>query len=162
MKIAIIVDDRTIVVDGVACEVELNWQAECFTGDPGTVLDDVHAVQFDTDAGQGHVEYRTVRTKQLTRPNNVPPNWAISALEFEQLFGWVLPHYREALEKRKAQEEAARAAAREAAANAPERPAPAPPEDVSALKAELEQLRGIVDAHRSTFERINAVLPEGG
>ena len=91
-QITIIVDDKMVIVGGRAAMLPaLDWSA--FNGQ--RVHDKIHAVQFDSDRGHGHVEYCDVVTEPATRPNHKPHNWLIDALTFEKLFGWVLSAYAE-------------------------------------------------------------------
>lgn len=157
MQITIVVDDRIVIVDGIAAHLpDLDWGHRSFVGDPGTLLDDVSAVQYDTVTGQGTVEYRTLVTRQATRPNVRPPDWYITPADFESNFAWVMPAYREAAARQKAEDEARQ----RDLASMSERPAPG--DDVSALKAEVHALKEIVASHRGAFERINDVLPGEG
>ena len=112
MQIAIVVDDKLVLVNSKPLELsELDWSV--FDMDPNDPNDDVAAVQFDTDTGMGHVEFKTRLTKQLNRPNNRPPDWFISAADFEKHFAFVLPAYEAKLKTVQA-EETAREAEREA------------------------------------------------
>jgi hypothetical protein len=105
MKITIIVPDKTVLVDGrPAILASLDWTP--FAGNPSTPWDDIHAVQFDTNEGAGHVEYALVQTSPPVRPNIKPGNWLISQADFDARFAWVLPAYDEA----RAREDAALAA----------------------------------------------------
>ena len=66
MQITIVVEDKTVICDGVAVPLpDVDWSV--FDGDPSTKWDDVAAVQFNTDTGQGHVEYRTIITSSPMR-----------------------------------------------------------------------------------------------
>jgi hypothetical protein len=112
MQITIITEDKTVYVDGFAVQLpDLDWSK--FNGDPSTPWDDIRAVQFNSERNQGHVEYKTLATSQVTRPDIAPPNWLITSQDFSEKFAWVLPAY----EAGKAQAEAQRAA-REAEAMA--------------------------------------------
>ena len=92
MQITIIVDDKNVGVDGQFFTMpELDWSR--FNGDPKSPWDDIHAVQFNVTDGQGHVEYKPVKTQQVTRPNIVPPQWRIGPVEFDREFGWVVEAY---------------------------------------------------------------------
>ena len=91
-QITIIVDDKTVIVGGRAVVLpDLDWSK--FNG--ADVHDKIHAVQFDSERGAGHVEYCDVVTEPATRPNHKPHNWLIDAATFEKLFSWVLPSYAE-------------------------------------------------------------------
>lgn len=58
MRVTIIADDNAVYVDGEAITVDL-------TGiDP-----DIHAVQFDADAGIGEIEYKYHFVENTKRPN---------------------------------------------------------------------------------------------
>ena len=70
---------------------DIDWSK--FNG--ADVHDKIHAVQFDSERGAGHVEYCDVVTEPATRPNHKPHNWLIDAATFEKLFAWVLPAYAE-------------------------------------------------------------------
>ncbi len=145
MKITILVDDKAVYVDGRAMRItDLDWSK--FFGDPSSKEDDIHAVQFNTERGQGHVEYKNYPTKQLGRPDVPTPDWCIDTAIFEREFAWVLPHYEAALSQAVAAEAAERAAEDEANAERIERgEAPAvqaaASADVEALYAELEAVR---------------------
>ena len=121
MQITIVVDDKLVLIDRKPMELpELDWSV--FDMDPSNPDDDVSAVQFNTDSGTGHVEFKTRQTKQVNRPNNRPPDWHISAADFEKYFGFVVPAYEAKAKKVKA-EIAAYEAER---ANRANDPAPAP------------------------------------
>lgn len=156
MQITIVVEDRLVLIDRKPLELhELDWSV--FDMDPADPNDDVSAVQFDTDAGQGHVEFKTRLTKQATRPNVRPPDWMINAAEFEKHFGFVIPAYEAKAKKIKA-EQAAREAAREARANDP---APAPVvEGVSREEAQRMAEKAAADAVAAFAAEI--VKPAGG
>ena len=120
MKITILVDDKAVYVDGRAMRItDLDWSK--FFGDPSSKEDDIHAVQFNTERGQGHVEYKNYPTKQLGRPDVPTPDWCIDTAIFEREFAWVLPHYEAALSQAVAAEAAERAAEDEANAERIER-----------------------------------------
>lgn len=132
MQITIIVPDQTIYVDGFAVALPmLDWAK--FDGDPVSPWDDIRTVQFDTDRKTGHVEYKTVATKQTTRPDMTPPNWFIGEGDFAAHFAWVLPIYQE----ERARVEAAEAARKEAEARAAE---------AAAAKAEADRRAAIEKA----------------
>jgi len=156
MQITIVVDDRTVLVDRKPLELpELDWSV--FDLDPNDPNDDVSAVQFDTNSGQGHVEFKTRLTKQSNRPNVRPPDWHISSAEFEKHFAFVLPAYEAKMQKVKA-EMAAREAEREASANDP---APAPVvEGVSREEAQRMAEKAAADAVAAFAAEI--VKPAGG
>lgn len=122
MQITIVVDDKLVLVNRKPLELpDLDWSA--FDMDPGNPDDDISAVQFNSVTGMGHVEFKTRTTKQLNRPNNRPPDWHISAADFEKHFGFVLPAYEAKLKVVMAEDaarEAARKAANEQAANNPQ------------------------------------------
>lgn len=112
MQITIVVDDKLVMIDRKPVHLpDLDWAV--FDMDPANPDDDVAAVQFDTEAGVGHVEFKTRQTKQVNRPNNRPPDWHISAADFEKHFAFVLPAYEAKLKTVQA-EETAREAEREA------------------------------------------------
>ena len=156
MQITIVVDDRLVLVDRKPLELpELDWCV--FDMDPANPDDDVSAVQFNTDSGTGHVEFKTRQTKQSTRPNIRPPDWHIGAAEFEKHFAFVLPVYEAKMQKVKA-EQAAREAEREARANDP---APAPVvEGVSREEAQRMAEKAAADAVAAFAAEI--VKPAGG
>lgn len=105
MQITIVVDDRLVLIDRKPLELpELDWSV--FDMDPNDPNDDVSAVQFDTDAGQGHVEFKTRMTKQFNRPNVRPPDWMISATDFEKHFSFVIQAYEAKAAKIRAEREA--------------------------------------------------------
>ena len=111
MQIRIIVSDKLVAVDNRPVDLpNLDWSK--FNGDRDNPWDDIEAVQFY--GAQGHVEFKTVETKQPHRPNMRPPDRTITAAEFEAEFAWVIPLY----EARKAEIEAEQAAAAEAFAKA--------------------------------------------
>lgn len=155
MQITIVVDDRLVLVDRKPLELDLDWSV--FDLDPHDPNDDVSAVQFDTDVGQGHVEFKTRFTKQSNRPNVRPPDWHIGAAEFEKHFSFVLPVYEAKMKKVKA-EQAAREAER---ANLPVDPAPAPVvEGVSREEAQRMAEKAAADAVAAFAAEI--VKPAGG
>lgn len=160
MQITIVVDDKLVLIDRKPLELpELDWSV--FDMDPNDPNDDVSAVQFDTEAGQGHVEFKTRLTKQVTRPNVRPPDWSITAVEFEKHFGFVIPAYEAKAKKVKA-EQAAKEAEREALAEARANdPAPAPVVDaVSREEAQRMAEKAAADAVAAFAAEI--VKPAGG
>ncbi|MFZ5762824.1 MAG: hypothetical protein ACOY8P_07870 [Thermodesulfobacteriota bacterium] len=74
MRITIIHDDGVVGVDGVFRPVDL-----------GVLPDNIHAVQFDTDAGSGHVEHR-----------NPQRNRAIDQAAWDVEFGWFVELWEQA------------------------------------------------------------------
>ena len=76
MQITIVVPDKTVIVGGVACNLP-NLDVAAFQG--AAAYDQIHAVQYNTESGQGHIEYCTVTTTETARPNLKPDNWAIDA-----------------------------------------------------------------------------------
>lgn len=180
MKISIVVDDQIVIVDGVSVKVSsIDWAF--FDGDPSTKWDDIAAVQFDTDAGQGHVEYRTIVTGHPLRPNIRPGDWLITATDFDEKFSFVLGPYKAALEAHRAEEEEAARKAKEASAartkesieayraaklvkalNAEgvEVPAAAA-DDVEALKTKLEAIERTVSAHNQAFQQLDKIAGDG-
>ena len=129
MQISIIVPDRTVYVDGFAVELPaLDWAK--FDGEKNNPWDDISAVQFDTERKSGHVEYKTVATKQTARADMTPPNWLIGEADFANNFAWVLPIYQAERER----VEAAEAARKEAEAKAAE---------AAAAKAEADRRAAI-------------------
>ncbi len=173
MQITIVVEDKTVICDGVAVPLpDVDWSV--FDGDPSTKWDDVAAVQYNTETGKGHVEYRTIITSSPMRPNIRPGDMPIDAAYFDATFAWILQPYaiaREAQEKREREAaEAAKRAALEAsesavaAYRASKAGVPveaAPLEDVDALKAELEKLRKQVDAQQESFRRLDQITGAG-
>ena len=172
MQITIIVPDKTVYCDGLAIEMpDLDWST--FDGDPATPWDDIHAVQFNATAGQGHVEYKEILTHQAARPNIKPPSWGISMLDFEANFAWVLPAFaarKAQIEAENAAREAAERAAAEAQAAAPafsaepgEWSAPsASSEDLEALKAEIAALKESAARNTSSLQNLKTVMEGGG
>ena len=158
-QITILVDDKTVIVAGRAVVLpNLDWSA--FNGP--SVHDKVHAVQFDSERGQGHVEYCDVVTEPATRPNHKPHNWLIDAATFEKLFGWVLPAYAEQC----AADDAALAAA-EAESEAKKQHALANPQAVSSVPAiagarqeDVDGLRAQLAAQQTENKRLAAMSAE--
>lgn len=145
MQISIIVPDRTVYVDGFAVELPaLDWAK--FDGEKNNPWDDISAVQFDTERKSGHVEYKTVPTKQASRPDITPPNWPIGEEDFSREFAWVLPIYQE----ERARVEAAEAARKEAEAKAAE---------AAKLKAEADRRAAIDRASLPHDETAEPVEP---
>ena len=140
-QITIIVDDKTVIVGGRAVVLpSLDWSA--FKGQ--SVNDKIHAVQFDSERGHGHVEYCDVVTEPATRPNQKPHNWLIDAATFDKTFGWVMPLYAEQC----AADDAASAAA-EAESEAKKQHALDNPQAVSAMPAIAGARQEDVDALRA-------------
>lgn len=129
MQITIITEDKTVYVDGFAVQLpDLDWAK--FSGDPQSPWDDVRAVQFNTDRGQGHVEYKTLGTKQAARPDIAPPNWLIGPADFEANFAWVMPAYAEgkaSIEAQRARDAEVTTAINEQALSAPAQAPELPP-----------------------------------
>ena len=169
MQITIVVEDKTVICDGVAVPLpDVDWSV--FDGDPSTKWDDVAAVQFDTGAGQGHVEYRTIITANAMRPNIRPGDMPIDRATFEATYGWILEPYtvaRDAQVRREREAaEAAKRASVKASADALETyratkggvPVEAAPlEDVDALKAKLAELERQVSAQQESFRRLDQI-----
>lgn len=142
MQISIIVPDRTVYVDGFAVELPaLDWAK--FDGEKNNPWDDISAVQFDTERKSGHVEYKTVATKQTARADMTPPNWLIGEADFANNFAWVLPIYQAERER----VEAAEAARKEAEAKAAE---------TAAAKAESDRRAAI---ERASLPRDESAAP---
>lgn len=147
MQITIIVDDRIVQIDQVPLRLDLDWSV--FDGDPESPWDNIHAVIFDTERGQGHVAYKPVRTSQTARPDMVPPDWYITQADFDEHFSFVVPRWQVAKLKADANAEAAEAAEARAAEEASLRQKSdggpvadtATAAEVEALKAELEALK---------------------
>lgn len=170
MKIKIIVADQIVLCDDAIVHLpNLDWGHVCFTGDPGTVLDDVWAVQFDTETGQGWIEYKMLQTRQAMRPNVKPPDCPITQKEFDDLFGWVMPEYAKGLaaqQERLAREaeasriEAERAALESQASRTSADLAAAQDsgtaQEIEALKAQnkelSDKLAGLDDALKAIYE----------
>lgn len=155
MQITIVVDDRLVLVDRKPLELDLDWSV--FDMDPQDPNDDVSAVQFDTEAGQGHVEFKTRLTKQSNRPNVRPPDWHINAADFEKHFAFVLPIYEAKAKKVKA-EQAAREAELAASANDP---APAPVVD-AVSREEAQRMADEAAAKAVAAFAAEIVKPAGG
>lgn len=155
MQITIVVDDKIVLVNRKPLVLDLDWSV--FDMDPSNPDDDVAAVQFDTDAGQGHVEFKTRQTKQVNRPNNRPPDWHINAADFEKYFSFVLPVYEATAKKVKAEQEA-REAERAARANDP---APAPVID-AVSREEAQRMADEAAAKAVAAFAAEIVKPAGG
>jgi hypothetical protein len=149
-QITIIVDDKTVYVDGKGLSIpDLDWGL--FNGDPASPWDDIHAVQYDTARKQGYVEYKTVPTAQLGRPDIKPPDWAIDDADFEANFAWVLPVYDAKKLVADAEVEARRIQANEAPAAVEAVPVDA------ATRDELDELK----AQNAALEtKLNTLLSE--
>jgi len=160
MKIAIIVPDQMVVIDGLGFKLpDIDWNV--FLG-AEVAWDDIRAVQFDTDAGVGHVEYCEIVTNPPTRPNIIPANRVISAEEFAHEFGFVLPHWEAAKVRFEAEEQAAaeaRAAARLAPSDDQPRPA-ADPDEIAALKAEIAGLKDDLAAFEEGLHKARSTPAE--
>lgn len=138
MKLTINVADRVVGVDGEFLHLPaLDWSR--FGGTVEDPWDDIEAVQYDTELGQGHVEYRAIVTRQPGRPNLKAPDWHIGPDDFTTHFGWVI----EAWTARRAEVEEME---RMRAAQEP----PPPP----AESQELIELRARVAEMEATLERL--------
>lgn len=169
MQITIVVEDKTVICDGVAVPLpDVDWSV--FDGDPSTKWDDVAAVQYNTDSKQGHVEYRTIVTGNAMRPNIRPGDMPIDEAYFSAAFGWILEPYAIARDEQVRREreaaEAAKRASVKASADALETyratksgvPVEAAPlEDVDALKAKLAELERQVSAQQESFRRLDQI-----
>lgn len=164
MQITIIVDDKTVYVDGVSVALpNLDWSK---FRDLGAAHDDIHAVQFNLDKGQGQIEYCEVMTGEAARPNIKPPNWPIDAATFEKKFGWVLPLYEAQIAANVAQADAGIKAAQDAHAAAPQA-GPGAAHDTAmqaAMMAELMALKEAnatlqrqVESHTATFQALGEI-----
>ena len=169
MQITIVVEDKTVICDGVAVPLpDVDWSV--FDGDPSTKWDDIAAVQYNTDSKQGHVEYRTIVTGNAMRPNIRPGDMPIDEAHFTAAFGWILEPYGIARDEQVRREreaaEAAKRASVKASADALETyratkggvPVEAAPlEDVDALKAKLAELERQVSAQQESFRRLDQI-----
>ena len=169
MQMTIVVEDKTVICDGVAVPLpDVDWSV--FDGDPSTKWDDVAAVQYNTDSKQGHVEYRTIVTGNAMRPNIRPGDMPIDEAYFNAAFGWILEPYTQARDEQVRREreaaEAAKRASVKASADALETyratkggvPVEATPlEDVDALKAKLAELERQVSAQQESFRRLDQI-----
>ncbi len=169
MQITIVVEDKTVICDGVAVPLpDVDWSV--FDGDPSTKWDDVAAVQYNTDSKQGHVEYRTIVTSNAMRPNIRPGDMPIDEAYFNAAFGWILEPYTQARDEQVRREreaaEAAKRASVKASADALETyraskggvvVEAAPLEDVDALKAKLAELERQVSAQQESFRRLDQI-----
>jgi hypothetical protein len=169
MQITIVVEDKTVICDGVAVPLpDVDWSV--FDGDPSTKWDDVAAVQYNTDSRQGHVEYRTIVTSNAMRPNIRPGDMPIDEAHFNAAFGWILEPYTQARDEQVRREreaaEAAKRASVKASADALETyratkggvPVEvAPLEDVDELKAKLAELERQVSAQQESFRRLDQI-----
>lgn len=135
MHIIIVVEDRLISVDGKVLQVpNVDWAA--FNMDPKDPNDDVVAVHFNTDTGHGHAEFKTLVTKQATRPNSRPPDWQLTKADFEKHFAFVLPAYESRLREVQAEEAAQAARLADLQANPPT----AAPAQETFSKEQVEQM----------------------
>ncbi|MBK8467841.1 MAG: hypothetical protein IPL32_18675 [Chloracidobacterium sp.] len=117
MQITIVVEDKTVICDGVAVPLpDVDWSV--FDGDPSTKWDDVAAVQYNTDSKQGHVEYRTIVTSNAMRPNIRPGDMPIDEAHFNAAFGWILEPYTQARDEQVRREREAAEAAKRASVKA--------------------------------------------
>lgn len=161
-QIAVIVDDKMIIVDGVAIHCPRLDMTRL--RDLGAAYDDVHAVQFDTKRGQGHIEYCDVVTDEAARPNIKPGNWQIDATTFENKFGWILPLYQKqaAADAAKAQADALNVQATAALVpilSGGHDPAiqDAMLAELMALKAANETMQKQIAAHTQTFQALGDI-----
>ncbi len=173
MQITIVVEDKTVICDGVAVPLpDVDWSV--FDGDPSTKWDDIAAVQYNTDSKQGHVEYRTIVTGNAMRPNIRPGDMPIDEAYFNAAFGWILEPYTQARDEQVRREreaaEAAKRASVKASADALETyratkggvPVEAAPlEDVDELKAKLAELERQVSAQQESFRRLDQITGTG-
>ena len=163
MQITIVVDDKLVMIDRKPVHLpDLDWAV--FDMDPANPDDDVAAVQFDTEAGVGHVEFKTRQTKQVNRPNNRPPDWHISAADFEKHFAFVLPAYEAKLKTVQAEEvarEAEREAQRVASQKRRETEASAPAEAPAGYVTK-EEAKALADEAVARFAAELAKAGEGG
>ena len=169
MQITIVVEDKTVICDGVAVPLpDVDWSV--FDGDPSTKWDDVAAVQYNTDSKQGHVEYRTIVTSNAVRPNIRPGDMPIDEAYFNAAFGWILEPYTQARDEQVRREREAAEAARRESIAASERALEtyraskggavveaAAVEDVDALKAKLAELERQVSAQQESFRRLDQI-----
>ena len=169
MQITIVVEDKTVICDGVAVPLpDVDWSV--FDGDPSTKWDDIAAVQYNTKSKQGHVEYRIIVTSAAMRPNIRPGDMPIDEAQFNAAFGWILEPYTAARDDQVRRErdaaEAAKRASVKASADALETyraakggvPVEAAPlEDVDELKAKLAELERQVSAQQESFRRLDQI-----
>ena len=169
MQITIVVEDKTVICDGVAVPLpDVDWSA--FDGDPSTKWDDVAAVQYNTTSKQGHVEYRTIVTSNAMRPNIRPGDMPIDRATFESAYGWILEPYTVARDAQVRREREAAEAAKRASIAASEQALrtyregkggavveAAAVEDVDALKAKLAELERQVSAQQESFRRLDQI-----
>ena len=162
MQITIVVDDKLVMIDRKPLQLDIDWSV--FDMDPSNPDDDIAAVQFDTEAGVGHVEFKTRQTKQVNRPDNRPPDWHISADDFEKHFAFVLPAYEAKLKTVQAEEvarEAEREAQRVASQKRRETEASAPAEAPAGYVTK-EEAKALADEAVARFAAELAKAGEGG
>ena len=173
MQIIINTADKYVSVHGqVVYLPDLDWTK--FNGG-SSLFDDIDFVHFDPELGSGAVSYKTVTTEQLARENITPPDWKITAKDFEENFAWVLPLYEardaelaseraardQALEDRRASEalQPRHSGSGEAGASAD----PGAMNDVLAKLAAIEDenaaLKARVASHDAAFDNIANVKP---
>ena len=169
MQITIVVEDKTVICDGVAVPLpDVDWSV--FDGDPSTKWDDIAAVQYNTDSKQGHVEYRTIVTSNAMRPNIRPGDMPIDEAHFNGAFGWILEPYTQARDAQVRREREAAEAAKQASVKASAAALEtyratkggvaveaAPLEDVDELKAKLAELERQVSAQQESFRRLDQI-----
>lgn len=164
MQITIVVGDKTVICDGVGVVLPaVDWSV--FDGDPTTRWDDIAAVQFNTDSGQGHIEYRTIVTDHPARPNIRPGDMPISADDFQQRFAWILDPYKVEASKQRAAAEAVRAKSEAARQQAEADRETSRRAEIDAATSDMREKLAALEAqtaqHRAVFEKLNEVLPGG-
>ena len=163
-QITIVVDDKMILVGGVACHLP-DLDISSFRN-IGAQHDNIRAVQFNTTSNDGHIEYCDVITDEPTRPNIKPGNWLIDRATFERKFGWVLPLHEKQVAANTAKEAADLKAALEIQANMPASGGQATMDDAiqKAMMAELmalkdanETMQKQIAAHTQTFQALGDI-----
>ena len=108
--LTIIVDDKTVYIDGqpIAIPTLINWAI--FDMDPDNPDDDISAIQYNMKDGVGHAEFKPRQTKQVGRPAHRPPDWHFGKDIFEKHFAFVVPIYNAEKARLEKEAEAAEAA----------------------------------------------------
>ncbi len=148
MRVSIIVDDRRVIVDGMATYLmDFDWQP----------FSDVHAVQADIAKDRAEIEFKTIDPDgDGPLPAYKPPNEIVRATAFAERFGSIL--------------EAFAVAPKGAVSQPSQHPAnaPAPSADISALEARLAELEArnaelqrMVGAHNEAFQQLDKIAGDG-
>lgn len=144
MRVTIVVEDKTVTVDGMTAYLgDFDWSP----------FADVHAVQANLERDRAEVEFASIDPDgDGPLPAYKPANEIISRQAFAERFALIMDAYMAAPKGRIAPNiPGAQAAAQSAQ----------PSEDVDALKARIADLERMVSAHNEAFQQLDKIAGDG-